>query len=184
MRSTLRFPAALFAVSALLALAGCGNPNEPGPLFVNARSEGRTDLSRTTWASCTPPNPPVVGAQSRLSRLFFAAKGSVSLTETDYVGLGCTGQAFAPTAILSGIAEAVGGDRSVTFVPETPPGVAPTVNASGVRLDLGVALGLDCYWVDDTVSPRALYAGASGSQVDVNGFPTQLSSIALLEQPQ
>ncbi len=170
---------ALIVIAVIAALPACGSSNQPDALVVDAKSGARVDLSGTTWASCADDAP--VAGHSVLQREVVSSKGSVAFTATEYASPGCTGTVVAQAPKTSAIVQAIG-DRAVTFIPATPAGVTPPVTASAVQVDLGSALALDCYWLDDSVTPRVLYVGAPSSLIDQNGFPTQLSSTGLVQQ--
>lgn len=139
------------------------------PLRVEARSGGTVDLSGTSWAACTE-NSPSPGLSERWAEVH-GQDGAVTFTVTPYASPGCAGSPGTAQAI-SAVAYA-SGQRTVGFTGAPPPELGSTaVVATKVYLDAGaLGYGLDCYWLDDTVSPRVLYTGDPDATVDAEGYP-------------
>ncbi|HET8539609.1 MAG TPA: hypothetical protein VFL83_07030 [Anaeromyxobacter sp.] len=164
----LRPAAAAVAACALAALAACSDPEPPRePLLVNARSGARVDLSRTAWSACRPPTF-TSGASERWTETH-GERGAVTYTVTPYPDVGCAGAAGAGESV-AGIAYAQG-ERTVGFTGAPPDGLGASVVATRVYVDAGAVYSLDCYWLDDTVSPRVLYTGDPNATADAEGYP-------------
>ncbi len=153
---------------ALAGLLACSGEEHHAPLLVQARSGAVVDLSRTAWEACRA-DLPYLGASERL-REEHGPEGGVVYTVTHYEVPGCAGDPVS-LASLGTIASAVG-ERSVGFTGTPPDGLGSSVLATKVYVDAGAAgIGLDCYWLDDTVTPRVLYTGDPNATRDAEGYP-------------
>ncbi len=153
--------------AAVAGLLACGEDHHP-PLVVAARSGAAVDLTRTAWQACREdlPYPGV----SELWREEHGPEGGVVYTVAFYPVPGCAGGA--QSASETGTVTTAAGQRSVAFAGVPPAGLGPSVAATEVSVDGGVhGIGHDCYWVDDTVSPRVLYTGDPAASADAQGYP-------------
>jgi hypothetical protein len=167
--------AGALAAGALAACEGSSPADATGTdLFVRAASGGTVPLRGTRWSSCAP-NDPSPGSSWRQFYRFDAAV--VTVGHDVYPSLDCTGTADAAQHFEATSDVAVGPERTVGWTPAPPAGLGASVVATGVVFsNTGLTRKLILF-VDDTVSPRALYhQGDPGAPRDAAGYPTELDA--------
>ncbi len=176
--------ASRIAAVAAVALAGalaCTSEEHHPSLVVHARSGAMVDLSSTTWEACRE-DVPTPGFSERV-REEHGPEGGIVYTLTRYDGPGCVGDVTSSSSL--GTVATATGERSVAFTGVPPAGLVGEVVATKVSVDAGAAgIGHDCYWLDDTVTPRVLYTGDPAATTDAQGYPNTFFAGGETEQPR